>query len=89
MMDGSIKIKLPKELKELTNLSELELEKKSLQIWVMELYSEGKITQSKAANILNKKVDEFLELFYQRHYKHQAGTQSINEANSDLDVAMS
>lgn len=88
MMSGPVKINLPGELKNLTDLSASEIEKKSINLWVMELYARGKITQSKAAELLQVKVDDFLEMFYQRHYKRQAGPQSIREANSDLDVAL-
>ena len=70
-------------------MSQSELEQKSLEIWIMELYAEGKLSQSKSAHLLGIKVDEFLELFYKKHYKHQGGPLSREEAESDLDAALS
>jgi predicted HTH domain antitoxin len=54
-----ITIKLPADLLELTGLNSKNLEEKSLLIWILEIYAEGKITLSKAANLLNMKVDAF------------------------------
>jgi predicted HTH domain antitoxin len=85
-MVEKITIKLPADLLELTGLSSKNLEEKSLLIWVLEIYSEGKITLSKAANILNMKIDEFLSEFHKRHLKHVGGPESINEAQEEFDI---
>lgn len=86
-MVEKIIIKLPADLLELTGLSSENLEEKSLLIWVLEIYAEGKITLSKAANLLNMKVDEFLSEFHKRHLRHIGGPESIKEAQKELDVA--
>ena len=79
-MVEKITIELPADLLELTGLSSKNLEEKSLLIWILEIYAEGKITLSKAANLLNMKVDEFLLEFYKRHFRHIGGPDSIKEA---------
>ncbi|MHA1257568.1 MAG: UPF0175 family protein [Promethearchaeota archaeon] len=86
-MVEKIIIKLPADLLELTGLSSENLEEKSLLIWVLELYSEGKITLSKASNLLNIKIDNFLSEFYKRHLKHVGGPKSIREAQDEVNVA--
>ncbi len=78
-MIEKITIKLPADLLELTGLSSENLEEKSLLIWILEIYTEGKITLSKAANLLNMKVDEFLSEFHKRHLKHIGGPESVEE----------
>jgi len=80
-------IKLPADLLELTGLSSENLEEKSLLIWILEIYTESKITLSKAANLLNMKVDEFLSEFHKRHLKHIGGPESVKEAQKEFDVA--
>ena len=85
-MVEKITIKLPADLLELTGLSSKNLEEKSLLIWILEIYTEGKITLSKAANLLNMKVDEFLSEFYKRHFKHVGGPKSVKEAQKEYEV---
>jgi predicted HTH domain antitoxin len=85
-MVEKITIKLPADLLELTGLSTKNLEKKSLLIWVLDIYSEGKITLSKAANLLNMKVDRFLSEFHKRHLKHIGGPESVEEAQKEYDL---
>lgn len=86
-MIEKITIKLPADLLELTGLSSENLEEKSLLIWILEIYTEGKITLSKAANLLNMKVDEFLSEFHKRHLRHIGGPESVKEAQKEFDVA--
>ena len=86
-MVEKITIKLPADLLELTGLSSENLEEKSLLIWVLEIYAEGKITISKAANLLNIKVDEFLSEFHKRHLRHIGGPESVKEAQKEFNVA--
>jgi len=78
-MVEKITIKLPAALLELTGLSSKNLEEKSLLIWILDIYAEGKITISKAANLLNMKVDKFLSEFHKRHLKHIGGPESVEE----------
>ena len=85
-MVEKIIIKLPADLLELTGLSSENLEEKSLLICILEIYAEGKITLSKAANLMNMKVDEFLSEFHKRHLRHIGGPESIKEAQNDLDL---
>jgi len=85
-MVEKITIKLPADLLELTGLSSERLEEKSLLIWILELYSEGKITLSKAANLLNTKIDEFLSEFHKRHFKRIGGPESVEDAQMEFDV---
>ena len=85
-MIEKITIKLPADLLELTGLSTKNLEEKSLLIWVLDIYAEGKITLSKAANLLNMKVDKFLSEFHKRHLKHIGGPESVEEAQKEYDL---
>jgi len=86
-MVEKITIKLPADLLELTGLNSENLEEKSLLIWILEIYAEGKTTLSKAANLLNMKVDEFLSEFHKRHLRHIGGPESVKEAQKEFDVA--
>jgi len=86
-MVEKITIKLPAELLELTGLTSKNLEEKSLLIWILDLYAEGKISLSKAANLLNMKVDLFLAEFYKRHLKHFGGPESVEEAQKEFELA--
>jgi len=85
-MVEKITIKLPADLLELTGLSSKNLEEKSLLIWVLEIYAEGKITLSRAANLLNMNVDKFLSEFHKRHLKHIGGPESVEEAQKEYDL---
>ncbi len=85
-MTKKINIKLPIDLLELTGLSSERLEEKSLLIWVLELYSEGKITLFKAANLAHLKVDNFLSEFKRWHLKHIGCSENLQQAQNDQDV---
>lgn len=85
-MTEKINIKLPIDLLELTGLSFESLEERSLLIWFLELYSEGKITLSKAANLVQMKVDEFHSEFQKRHLKHIGGPETVQEVQKDFDA---
>jgi len=85
-MVEKIIIKLPAELLELTGLTSKNLEEKSLLIWILDLYADGKISLSKAANLLDMKVDLFLTEFYRRHLKHLGGPDSIEGAQKEYDL---
>ncbi|MBN1799906.1 MAG: UPF0175 family protein [Candidatus Lokiarchaeota archaeon] len=85
-MTQKINIKLPHDLLELTGLTSKRLEEKSLLIWILELYSEGKITLSKAANLVNMKVDDFLLEFRKRHLKHMGGPETVEELKDDFNT---
>ncbi|MGV9172470.1 MAG: UPF0175 family protein [Promethearchaeia archaeon] len=85
-MKEKINIELPQDLLELTGLSFKRLEEKSLLIWVFELYSEGKITLSKAANLAEMKIDQFLSEFHKRHFKHIGGPESVEEVQKDFET---
>ena len=85
-MVEKITIKLSADLLELTGLSSENLEEKSLLIWILEIYAEGKITLSKAANLLNMKVDEFLSEFHKRHLRHIGGPESVKEAQKEFEL---
>lgn len=86
-MADKISIELPKDLLKISGMSSEKLEEKSLLIWVLELYSEGKVSLSKASNLVNMKNDEFLNEFYIRHLKRVGGPKDIEAANDDLSVA--
>ena len=85
-MTEKINIKLPIDLLELTGLSSERLEEKNLLIWVLELYSEGKITLSKAAKLVQMKIDDFLSEFNKRHLKHIGGPENLQEAKNDHNI---
>ncbi|MFQ5981627.1 MAG: UPF0175 family protein [Candidatus Heimdallarchaeota archaeon] len=86
-MSDKITVNLPHELIELSGLDESRLEAKSLLIWVLELYSEGKLTLSKAAQLVGMKIDNFLEEFHSRRLKRKGEPQSPKEAENDFKVA--
>lgn len=85
-MVEKITIKLPAELLDLTGLDSKNLEEKSLLIWILDIYAEGKISLSKAANLLDMKVDDFLTEFYKRHLKHIGGPEFAEEAQKEYDL---
>lgn len=86
-MVEKITIRLPAELLELTGLSSKNLEEKSLLIWILDLYANGKISLSKAANLSDMTVDDFLAEFYKRHLKHEGGPYSVEEAQKEFELA--
>ena len=61
-----------------------DLEKKSVLMWVFELYSQGKITISKAAGMVNMYVDEFEGKFNKTELKHVIGPETIEELEEDI-----
>ena len=85
-MTEKINVKLPIDLLKLSGLSFEGLEEKSLLIWILELYSEGKITLSKAANLMNMKIDVFLSEFQERHLKHVGGPINVQDAQNDMET---
>ncbi len=85
-MGEKLNINLPMDLIELTGLSTDIIQERSVLIWVLELYSEGKITLSKAAKLVNMNIDEFLSEFKRRHLRHVGGPNSLKEADSDYEV---
>lgn len=85
-MVEKITIKLPGELMELSGLSFEGLMEKNLLIWALELYSAGKITVSKAAHLVNMKIDDFLNEFKKRHLFHAGGPSSVNEAQDEYKI---
>jgi predicted HTH domain antitoxin len=84
-MSDNISIKLPKDLEELSGLNRDQIEKKSQLIWVLELYSSGSISLSKASQLSGLMVDDFLKEFYSRHLKHVGGPETVDEANRELN----
>ena len=85
-MVEKITIKLPAGLLELTGLNFKNLEEQSLFLWILDLYAEGKISLSKAAILLDIKVDDFLTEFYKRHLKYVGDPESIEEAQKEYDL---
>ena len=85
-MAEKINVRLPVDLLELAGLSSENFEKKSKLVWALELYSEGKITVSKAANLVDMKVNQFLGEFKKRHLIHIGGPQTLREAKEDYAV---
>ena len=85
-MVEKITIKLPADLLELTGFNSKNLEEKSLLIWILEIYAEGKISLSKAANLLNIKVDDFLSESHKHHLRHIGGPESVEEAQKEYDL---
>ena len=86
-MSEDITVKLPPEVIKLAGLSPERIQAKSLLIWVLELYSEGKITLSKAAELVAIPTDEFLNEFYKRHLKRIGGPESLKAAEKDFENA--
>ncbi len=87
-MAEKINIRLPLDLLELAGLSSENFEKKSKLVWTLELYSQGKITVSKAASLVDMKVNQFLHEFRKRHLVHIGGPQSLEEAKEDFSVVI-
>lgn len=83
MTADNLSIDIPRELVKLTGLSINEIASYNIEIWVNELYSAGKISLSKASELLNLKVDEFLERFRKKRLIRIGGPQSIDEAITD------
>ena len=54
---------------------------------MLEIYSEGNITLSKAANLLNMKIDDFLLEFHKRHLKHMESPETVGEVREEFEVA--
>ena len=86
-MSEDITVKLPPEVIKLAGLSPELIQAKSLLIWVLELYSEGKITLSKSAELLAIPTDQFLSEFYKRHLKRKGGPESLEDAEEDFEIA--
>ncbi|MCY3414212.1 MAG: UPF0175 family protein [Candidatus Heimdallarchaeota archaeon] len=85
MTTDNLNIKIPRELISLSGIPENEIEHVSIEMWVYELYSEGKISVSKAAQLLDLKVDQFLVDFRKKRMVRIGGPQTIDEAISDFD----
>lgn len=83
MTADNLSIDIPRELVKLSGLSINEIASYNIEIWVNELYSAGKISLSKASELLNLKVDEFLERFRKKRLVRIGGPQSIDEAITD------
>ena len=84
-MVEKITVSLPLELLKLSGLDSERLREKNLLIWALELYSDGKITVSKAANLVNMKIDEFLDEFKKRHLIHEGGPLSVENAQKEYE----
>lgn len=84
-MSDNITIELPKDFEELSGLTREQIEQKSKLIWLLELYSSGSITLSKASQLSGLVVDDFLKEFYLRHLKHVGGPETIADANQELN----
>jgi predicted HTH domain antitoxin len=84
-MSNHITIELPKDFEKLSGLNREQIEEKSKLIWVLELYSTGSITLSKASQLSELYVDVFLKEFYSRHLKHISGPETREEANQESD----
>lgn len=85
-MAEKVTIELPADLIALSGLSPDRLKEKSLLIWVLELFAEGIITLSKAAEMAKLKNDELLAEFYKRRMKRQGGPETVEEAQQDLNA---
>lgn len=83
MTADNLSIDIPSELVKLSGLSINEIASYNIEIWVNELYSAGKISLSKASELLNLKVDEFFERFRKKRLIRIGGPQSIDEAITD------
>lgn len=79
-------IKVPKELVELTDLSMLALEKQNVLLLVFELYFQGKISLSRAAELVNLKVDVFIGEYRKRRLLRRGGPQTSTEAENELST---
>ncbi len=83
-MAEKIIVKLPMDILELSGLNSVNLEEKSVLIWVIELYSEGKVSLSRAAKLVGMNNDEFIKEFQRRKLKRIGGPESIEEAEEEL-----
>ncbi|MFV2016319.1 MAG: UPF0175 family protein [Candidatus Heimdallarchaeota archaeon] len=87
-MSDTIKVKIPKELLNLIGMDLDSIDRKNLEILILGLYAEGKLTLSKAASMLEMKIDSFLEKFRTLHYKRIGAPLDVTEAEDDLQEAM-
>lgn len=87
-MSKGMKITIPPELLELADYSEEELEEKNTLLWIFELYQQGKVSLTRAAELANLKVDKFLKEFQKRHLLRQGGANTPEEATKELENAL-
>ena len=84
-MNEGLTIELPKDIPELTGLSPREIQKKSRLMWALEMCSQGIITLSRAAEVSQLSIDEFLEEFRKNKLKRIGGPEDVQEAQKDLE----
>ena len=87
-MSGDIKVRIPCELVELSGLSLTELEKRSHLLLIFELYQQGKISLSRAAELAGLTVDHFLIEFRKRRLLRQGGPATPKEAEEEFQTAL-
>lgn len=87
-MSDTIKVEIPRELADLLGSDEGTIEKRNLESLILSFYAEGKLTLSKASNLLEIKVDELQEKFRNLHYKRKGFPSDINEAEQDFREAL-
>ena len=89
-MSNGLKVIIPPELLALAEgYSAEDFAKKNTLLWIFELYQQGKVSLSRAAELAKLKVDEFLLEFRKRHLLRQGGPSSSKEAESELENALS
>ena len=85
-MSDELQVEIPREFADIIGLSQEELIDYNLEILAFDLYSKGKITLSKASQLLNIKIDIFLKKFRKTHLKKTGGPIDQDEAIKDADA---
>lgn len=85
-MTEEVTIKISRLLLELSGLSKEDLESQNNILLLFELYQQGKVSLSKAAQIAEMKVDKFLEEFRHRRLLRYGGPTSRSEAEQELQA---
>ena len=85
-MSDKLVVEIPKEIADIAGISQDEINDYNLEIWVFNLYSKGRISLSKASQLLGIKIDTFLKKFRKTHLRRAGGPNNIEEANADAEA---
>ena len=86
-MAEEIAIKISKELVELANLTNDDLENQSQLLLIFELFQQEKISLSRAAELSNLKMDLFIIEFKKRRLIRPVGPKTAEEAELEYQSA--
>lgn len=79
MSSGTVKVPIPKELKDIFNVGEDEIGKEALKSIAIELYREGKISMGKAAEIAGVSKIEMMGILREKEVPLQYSEEDLEE----------